>query len=511
MFSDARKLNLRRPFEADLCIIGGGPTGITIARAFAGRSTKVCLLESGGLNPSRETSALNDGEVVGQDYHLGEMRARYFGGSSGYWSGWCRPLERMDFEPRPWIPGSGWPIKREDLDPYYEQAQRDCQVGPLDYDPESWASRSRPVIRFDGDHFRPIVWQFSPPTRFGKEYRHELEQAGNIHVLLNANVIDFSTTADAGHVEAVKVACLDGTRFEVRARWFVLACGGIENARILLLADSVERGGLGNRYDHVGRYYMDHPHVRTDSVVFIEPDVDLGFYAQDRSMTARIRNRIGKTLEFARPVRTVGGFGLTEAAQRDNRILNYSVQYIEPPAEAVARLQDDISKMTVSERTSRLRRPSHPPLWVRLYVRSEQQPNPDSRITLGEIRDALGQRRVRHDWRLTDLDKRTIREAHHLMARALGQAGLGRLRIDPWLLRDDESWENLHGWGHPSGTTRMSARPEDGVVDPACRVHSTDNLYVSGTSVFPTVGTAHPTLTVVALAHRLVEHLQTKV
>jgi len=139
----------------------------------------------------------------------------------------------------------------------------------------------------------------------------------------------------------------------------------------------------------------------------------------------------------------------------------------------------------------------------------EQAPNPDSRVTLGNQRDALGMPRIEVDWRLTELDKRSLQAGHQAVAEELGRTGLGRLQIDPWLTADLTSWApELDGGHHHMGTTRMSADPAKGVVDADCRVHGMTNLYVAGSSVFSTSGSANPTLTIVALALRLAGHLR---
>jgi choline dehydrogenase-like flavoprotein len=136
----------------------------------------------------------------------------------------------------------------------------------------------------------------------------------------------------------------------------------------------------------------------------------------------------------------------------------------------------------------------------------EQTPNPDSRVTLADDTDPLGLRRVRLNWRLTEQERRSFIANIRALGRELAAAGIGRLRP---LLPDDGLWEKVVGGGsHHMGTTRISDDPKRGVVDRDCRVHGIDNLYVAGSSVFVTSGSANPTLNILALAYRLVDHLK---
>ncbi len=134
-------------------------------------------------------------------------------------------------------------------------------------------------------------------------------------------------------------------------------------------------------------------------------------------------------------------------------------------------------------------------------------PNPDSRVLLGEQTDALGCRRVKLDWRLTELDKRSARRGLEILATEIGRLGIGRMKIT--LSADDTTWpDDLVGVYHHLGTTRMHDDPREGVIDRDCRVHGIDNLYIAGSSVFPTAGSGTPTMMIIAMALRLADHLR---
>ena len=244
MLIDGRTLPPDHLLDCDLCIIGGGAAGITLASAFAGgRDVDVCLVESGGFDFAADVQELYRGEAVGAPYEAYDTRLRYFGGSTNHWGGYCLPLDDLDFEIRPWVPYSGWPLGRADLAPYYEMASDLCQIGGLDTAPSAWAERlGLPVLDLDGSGLRNLVFQVSPPTRFGEAYRASLLTADNLKICLYSNVIGFHRPAGGSVVERIRVATLAGGRFAVRARCFVLACGGIENARLLLCSRRADDG-----------------------------------------------------------------------------------------------------------------------------------------------------------------------------------------------------------------------------------------------------------------------------
>jgi choline dehydrogenase-like flavoprotein len=154
-----------------------------------------------------------------------------------------------------------------------------------------------------------------------------------------------------------------------------------------------------------------------------------------------------------------------------------------------------------------------------LYVvaRAEQAPNPASRVMLSEERDAFGLPRIALDWQLLDVDKRSLKVTMEALDRELRRLSLGRVEPSAWLDEPETPWvadplvsNHPVGGYHHMGTTRMATSPRRGVVDADCRVHGLGNLYVAGSSVFPTGGWANPTLTILALALRLGDHLGRK-
>lgn len=534
MLIDARALPSDETINTEICIIGAGAAGITLAREFIDQPYQVCLLESGGLDFDEATQSLYTGENIGVPYFpLKESRARYLGGSTNLWGGWSRPLDDIDFEDRPWMPYSGWPITKAELVPYYERAHKACNLGPFEYDYEYWeealSQHQRRQLPFHGDKIVPYIWQIIQPThlRFGKAYRAEIEQARNINTYLHANVVEIETNDTAQTVTRLRVASLDDKRFWVRAKVFILAVGGIENPRLLLVSNKVQSNGLGNQYDLVGRFFMEHPYLISGKVRLSSP---AALYTHNSF-------KLGETFMGT-------GLGLSKALQEREQILNFSTRILpiqEEWVEAVNRLtfrnrqtkghkafptimegrkyrskasiMEDLGKVIAN--LDRVAAKTYRKLFKKqanlfdTHLISEQAPNPDSRVKLSTERDNLGLNRVQLDWRLSPIDKYTIQRSQQIIAEEFERSGVGQVQIE--LTDDDTSWQSVIGSYHHIGTTRMSTNPRLGVVNEHCQVHGISNLYMAGSSVFPTSGLSNPTLTIIALAIRLADHLKVRI
>ena len=488
MIQDARDVTQGSRLEADVCIAGAGAAGITIALALQSAGLTVCLLESGGFDPEDATQALYEGSMTGlQTWHPRETRGRLFGGSTQLWAGWCRPLLEDDFEARPWIPGSGWPIGLAELVPYYERAHTTLQLGAFDYDAEALsAATQRPRLPLN-PHAESRIYQYSPPTRFGTRFRSALDTAPDIDVYLHANVVDIELAGEQlERVGAVSCKTLEGSTFSVEATAFVLALGGLENARILLAANRQRSEGVANTSDAVGRYFMEHPHYYSSVLAPLSVPLDLSFYDAFESdvtgVATSYRGAIGVTSE-TRAREGLPSFTATIAVKAVNGV------------ETGPLATDTVASLTHGASEG---------VGLRFTIRAEQTPTADSRVTLGADRDALGMPRLALDWRIRDEDDVAMRRSWEIIGAGVARAGLGRL----WTPTDNGRfrWQPRPG-SHHVGTTRMGDDPSDSVVDASCRCHDLDNLYLGGSSVFRTGGDSNPTLTIVALAHRLADHL----
>lgn len=515
MFVDARTVPYGSLVESDVAIIGAGAAGIAIARELRARPLRVVLLESGWFTPDAATQSLYAGEVSDRTYFtLDSARTRCFGGSTNQWAGECRPLDAQDFDQRDWVADSGWPFGLAHLLPFYHRAQSLCQLGPYAYTADDWRGHGVRLIAFLDDRVRSYALHYSPPTRFGEVYRLEIEQATNVVTYLGANIVDVETPTPPVRVSSVKVACVSGNRFRVKARVFVLAAGGIENARLLLMANRVQPTGLGNTYDLVGRYFMEHVYLDAAATIRDAKGSISEFYTAGHwSGGRRIRGMLGLDADLRRQEQLTNYCAvLDEESGRSVvaffRALVRTLVRGRVPAGALGRLGDIMrhAGVVAARRSGIAMRKRSPRLYLVKNV-MEQAPNPESRVVLGHDRDRLDCPRVVLRWRLSAIDKHTAHRAHQILREELSRVGVGRLRSA--LGRETDPWPaQIRGARHHMGTTRMHPDPRHGVVDANSRVHGIGNLYVAGSSVFPTSGAANPTLTIVALALRLADHLK---
>jgi choline dehydrogenase-like flavoprotein len=518
MITDARSVADGSRIQTDLCVIGGGPAGISIAREFIARGLQVCLLEAGGFEYDDKTQALYNGENIGHPYYdLNVLRLRFLGGGTNHWGGWCLPLDPIDFEARPGIPDSGWPFGIGHLEPFYRRAAEVCSAGAYEYDPERWEDESRPRLPLAEDKFLSAVMKRAR-TLFGQVYRDELDRSSNVHLYLYANVVELETNSNASGITSVRVATLQGARFHVDAKVFVLATGGIENPRLLLASNKVQSAGLGNANDLVGRYFMEHLMLPGAMFLPSDPSLSLAYYEEPLSETVQGTGFLRVAPELMRDKKLLNTRILImpgmaqELALKDSAgvssaaLLWGAIRTRRPPGDLsshIANVIGDLDKIAIYSYRRAFRSPADP---VSLQHQVEQAPDPESRVTLGTELDGLGTPRVRLNWKFGDLERRTLRQVNEALAVEVGRAGLGRIHI----VDDDETgWPpGLRGSWHQMGTTKMNADPAHGVVDPDCRVHGIANLFVAGGSVFPTSGTSNPTMTIVALALRLSDHIR---
>ena len=554
MIADLDKLPPDRALgEFDLCIVGSGPAGGTLAAELAGSGLSICVLESGRLRPTRHADVLK--RVESEGIHIKEYsRERVLGGSSTTWAGLSSPLDRTDLEPRDWLRHSGWPLSEEQLTPYYAAAAERYRFPPADFfGPRGFAAlRGSGGMKVDwGPVEEKVFLACAEPQNFAQEVRGIYER-GEVDLLLDASVTRLETSPGEdgalARTRAAVVKTRSGREHRIVARAFVLAAGGIENARLLLNSRDLCPEGLGNERDQVGRYLMNHPKNYRGMLHLDPPLEDVPYF-----FGCLYKGYAG-----------YAGLRLTPERQRELRLLNSYVR-LEPifpwsdsqgiealvllvkksrffftfwkrrHADEVVTLRDYSETGDDSDLQNRRKRPFE---WVgllftilfdarkvsvyllhrltkkkpritevRLRNFMEMEPDPDNRVTLAEERDANGQRiaRVRHA--CTAADRRSMTALHEALLEEFPRVGLGRLETDlteaekePWPIDQDAS--------HHMGTTRMGADPATSVTNPDGRLHTVANVYVAGASTFPTSGSANPTFTIVALSIRLAEHLK---
>jgi choline dehydrogenase-like flavoprotein len=570
MLIDAFDLPPDELIQTDICIVGAGPAGLAIAMALKNTDLDLCLLESGGLTPDPDRQTLCASETLGQPCSIGpETRCRSLGGTSNLWSirlgrgGWgvrLTPLDASDFDTRDWLPYSGWPFSKDELDPYYARAQDLCGSGPMAYDAQDWTTPQTPPLPLDAAGWCTTVYQFGQRDIFRHHHYLSLRDAANLRIYTHAQVLELELDQTGQQVLAVRGAAAVGHPFRVQARQVILAMGGVESTRLLLLSRQGDRLGVGNGQDWVGRCFMEHPRV------------ELGTWIpSDRRLIHQARLY---DLRQARSHFILGNLTLSPAIRQQEQLLNLSAMLFPQPKpyqrvalQSLYGLLYDLRRAGLGQRGSgrgavlqqRLMavlngHPWPPGGWLRLYrvllgldyllpaayrrlvhhqplsttlsrggwsvdraahrwfygfqvlCMVEQEPDPANRITLGSEQDAFGQPLPQLHWRLSDRWVHSVLRSQTLLAEAMERSHLGHLQ----LARDEHNQPILESFGshHPMGTTRMHPSPTQGVVDANSRVHGVENLYIASSSVFPTGGHANPTLTLIALALRLADHLK---
>ena len=519
-FDDANAVEPGAELEADVCIVGAGPAGISVALELSGNGLDVLLLDSGGFDPEPDVQTLGRGERSGNPYPpLDRARVRAFGGSSRHWPAreamMARPLEAIDLEPREGWPYSGWPFDRTHLEPFYKRAHELVGLKTPEYDLATWAGPEADArLALAGDVVATTVIQSSPPDAFLRA-EAALRGSADVTVMLHATVTGIATAHRPDVVSHLVVAAAPERRFRVRARAYVLAAGGIENPRLLLAGNPSQPVGLGNESGLVGRYFMEHLWMQTGRFVPAEgmrlpsPSV----YELRHRGADRWRGMLGLREEVLRREGLLNGVFFLDAADRF---------HASPAAHSLGALrrlrrhrplQPDLAAhlrtvashpgdlLAVATRRLRRREPGPPAAYV-VKSMSEQSPNPASHVTLSNRHDRYGVPLPRLEWRPAARDIDSVRRTQELLAREMSVAGVGTLTSTL-----DEPAPVVYGTWHHMGTTRMHVSPRQGVVDADCCVHNQQNLYVAGSSVFPSGGYVNPTLTIVALAVRLAGHL----
>ena len=527
MLIDFNALEERQTRETEICIIGAGAAGLTLARRLLKLGHDLILLESGGDEYEAETADLNAGETVGEDYYqLDHARLRFFGGTTAIWGGRCAELDPIDLEARPWLPHSGWPISYDELRRYYGEARPLLDLPDAAQQAEALRSAGVPIPDFDSDKLTVPVWDFDARyNRFGIGACADLVDHPRCTIVLHATATSIEADAGGRQVERVVAKALSGTGLEVRARIVILAAGGIENPRLLLASRSVMPNGLGNGHDLVGRFFMEHPHARGGRIADAKAWPLLKAFGGRHRLGRRDLAALIAPAAKLQAEREILNSSLTIVARQPERARQFwgmraygAIKHRTAPTKAGRRL------WTTTKRAVSLIQRAVDPLrpWllhkagrldVALLVRAEQAPNPDSRVTLSEERDSLGMNRVSLDWRLSPIDVRSVEVLVHTLGEELARLGLGRVEPASWL-SEHKGWRtdpliSAHPIGgyHHMGTTRMADDPRSGVTDGKTRVHGISNLYIAGSSLFPTSGWANPTLTIVALALRTADDI----
>lgn len=488
----------------DFCIAGAGFAGIVLAVALSKMGYQIVLLEGGDVDFWEDSQELYQGTIIGRDYvPLDATRLRQLGGTSGHWAGSCRPLSESVFKRHPHIPDSGWPISKADLAPFLKKTCEILEIETFPADEELPGSE---------EMLNRVAFRKSPPVRFNEKYSEILKYAENITLVLKANLTGIKVGSSARLIEAFEIqGYIEGREArELKARAFVLALGGIENARILLNVRERAREGLWQGTALAGRYFAEHPHHALGQVV-AEPVFGLGTSSVFVEATPDLmrREKIGNCILRLEPAAK-----FVSSRDRPDDLKSKVKEFL-----CSSELLYDLA---ISIRPFRCPRTNEDSILSGAAVEAgivramaEQAPNPDSRVLLSDERDRFGLRRVALDWQLSAVDKRTMARVGMEFGKAMARSGLGRVKLADWILDEDSEVPGVKDGhealgNHHMGTTRMATSAQEGVVDQDCKVYGKDNLFIAGSSVFTTGGAANPTFTIVQLALRLSSHLATR-
>jgi len=546
VITDSRSIPANGELRCDLCIVGAGAAGITLALQFVQSKLRVIMLESGGEKLEVEQQALNHGEVVNGIHAPAHMyRQRRLGGSTAIWGGRCVPLDEQDFRKRHHVPLSGWPFSRTTLQPFYERAQSLLEAGAFDYSASTALRDGDSLVEGfrDPDMLTESLERFSPPTNFWKRYRTELAKSARVTVIKHATCLRLSGDQAVTELEC---AGSGNERFKVRARGFVLAVGGLETVRVLA------HSGYGNHSGMLGRTYMCHIEAALGQMRLSPANrgVQFGFertndgtYCRRRfTLRAERQDALGILnaairLHHANVVDPSHRHAVLSAMYLTKKLIvpEYARKFTVLEHEAMRSFRNDMGLWLGHIRNVAFGAPQLAGFvlgWVfRRYLsyrripyvalpsaqgiypldfNGEQAPNPESRILLARETDRYGVPRLKIDWRASELDWLTVSRMLRELRRAVEGCGCGVIEYDEKRLDQDARASAVPLGGHHIGTARMSESPSAGVVNPDGRVHYINNLYVAGCATFPTSGQANPTLTIVAMALRLAEHLESR-
>ncbi len=487
MIRDLETEDFPQEIACDLCIVGAGAAGLTLAHALGpfaqAKSLSIVILESGGFDPTPEIQDLYQGFIAGQPLELAATRLRCFGGSTQHWTGMTRPLLESDMKPRAWMQHSGWPITYQEIARHYPRACKLLELGAFDYDPFANPHPDGPALKLPAEaSISTCLYRFSPPVRMGATMRPEVEASKAITTILHANVTELVPNAQANRIERIDARTFTGKTIRVRAKRFVLAAGGIANARLLLMSRSIEKTGVGNARDVVGRYFLEHPHIDLGATL-VAIDADTKSARNSWWRPYAMRNTTS-------PVVTRHALCVSSQGQEREKICGF---------------------VALPHWRSMQPLPTQGPVSLDLMLMTEQEPHPDSRVLLARDQspDGLGLPRTRLAWRVGEHDLKTMRVGVRLLAQELGSRGLGLIREGKAIQPDRfPHHEDVYPGGHHMGTTRMGTDTKTSVVNADSLVHGYDNFFIAGSSVFPTGGFCNPTLTIVALALRLASTLQ---
>ncbi len=538
--------------NSDIAVIGAGPAGIVLALELAKVGLDIALIESGRLDFDRAIQNLGDASYVDLEFHapMSECTRRQVGGTSTIWGGRCVPYDPVDFAQRNHISNSDWPVTYAELEVYFQRASDYFLCGKAEFDLNNLDHIEQKSIvpgLPDEDVLTSTLERWSLPTNFGKEYLDQLKRSDRISLFSGLTCTEIVTNEQGKKVEFIQAKTLGGKQIEIKCQKYILAGGALNNTRLLMACDRYHPGGIGNHSELLGKFYMGHLSGDIAKVKFTTPPKETIFGFDRDTDGTYVRRRFSFAPEFLAEQQlsnTVGWLGAPEFGDfsHQNGILSSAYIALNLPI-----LKTRLGASTAIRRAAIgkdkgiyyphivnifkdvgqilsfipsfgygrfIAKRKIPALFVYsaaneypLHYHSEQVPNPESRVSLSNEKDALGMRRLNIELRFTDQDIESVVKAHHHWDQHLRKHDCGYLE---YLSEDLEAavWSQAGDGFHQVGTTRMSEHPSQGVVDVNLNVHGFDDLFVASSSTFVTSGQANSTFMIVAFALRLADYLK---
>ncbi len=508
-----------RQIDCDICIVGGGAVGLAMGVRLARADTNVVLLEAGGERLEECSQELHRGASVGHPFenmHVG--RYRVLGGSTTFWGGQILEISDDVMQPRPWIEAAGWPIERQTLEPYFTEAYGLLGLANIELD-DAMIWKEFGVTPELDPSLQLLITRWLPQRNFARLFRADIDKNRALKTIVHANVTGFVMDEGRRRVVEIEARNLSGRKINVKAKSFVLACGSLEIARLLLHPATNGDGLPWHANPWLGCGFIDHLHGHVADVTVLDHDAfhrlfDSFFVGRHRYYP---RLRLAPLVQKAERTVDVSGEFIFDTAYKQNldNIKSFlrslkdgqlpkGLAKLPGHCVSVGRIAAPLMWRYLRQRRSYKPRSSR----IHLSVSSEQIPMLKSRVRLGNGVDAVGSRRIVMDWQIDGREVRSIAIFARRVREALAARGLAHISIDPFLSNECSTFlTKLYDGIHQMGTARMASSPSDGVVDRDLRVHGTDNLYVAGQAVFPYSGFANPTFTGIALGLRLSDHL----
>jgi hypothetical protein len=552
MFIDAETLEQNTTVSSAIAIVGSGPAGIVLALELAQAGFEIILIESGRLNFSEAIQNLGAASDFDLKRHapMSECTRRQLGGTSIIWGGRCLPLDRVDFDDRPFIPHSNWPIAYEEIECYFQKTCDYLFCGKSDFnigDIPNVKQQSIVPGLLDTEILNSTLERWSLPTNFGKEYFNDLKYSRQIKLFYGLTCTEIVTNENGNQVEFLRAKTLGGKNIELKCQKYVLAGGALNTTRLLLTSDLRHPGGIGNHSEMLGKFYMGHLSGSIAVAQFSTPSQNTIFGFDQDSDNVYLRRRFSFTKEFLHKHQLsniVAWLGVPKFGDpsHQNGILSAAYIALNTPfvrnyltSKAIRRtaigtldqsfkwlhiknvLKDFIQVITSLPVLGYQRYVANrkiPALFVYsgineypLQYHSEQIPNPKSTVGLSDEQDELGVRRLNINLQFTQQDVDSVIASHKYWDEYLQQHNCGRLK---YVTNDTNAsvWEQAGDGYHQIGTTRMSAEPNAGVVGTNCNVHGVDNLFIASSSIFVTSGQANSTFTILSFALRLADHIK---